>query len=75
VTPIAVAIHPEGENAVFSNATTHVMIEDEAGGGFIVLKQFDDNAQPGELRFDADELRMVSQQAQKLLAAYEKSCK
>lgn len=73
MTPIAVAIHPEGENAVFSNATTHVMIEDEAGGGFIVLRQFGDDAKPGEVRLEMGELRVIAQQAQKLLAAYEKA--
>lgn len=71
ITPITVAVHPEGENAIFGRATTHVTIEDDGGGGFVTLRQFDDDVKPGELRFDADELRAVTQQANKLLALYE----
>ena len=73
VTPIAVAIHPEGENASFGEATTHIVIEDEGGGGFVTLKQFDDDAKPGEIRLEMDEMRMIAKQTRKLLAAYEKA--
>lgn len=73
VTPIAVAIHPEGENASFSETTTHIVVEDEGGGGFVALRQFGDDAKPGEVRLEMGELRVIARQAQKLLAAYEKA--
>lgn len=73
VTPLVVAVHRKGENASFGATATHIVIEDEGGGGFVTLKQFDDDAKPGEIRLEKDEMRTIAQQAQKLLAAYEKA--
>ncbi len=42
-TTITVSIHPEGENPIYGDRATHVSVDDEAGGGFLVIKQHGDS--------------------------------
>ena len=72
LTPIAVSIHPEGENPVFSERATHICIDDDAGGAFLVIKQSVENLDPGIVRLDPDELEVVLAAAQSLIGAYPK---
>jgi hypothetical protein len=60
-TNIVVSVHPEGENPVFSDSATHVCVDDESGGAFIVLKQTGENAQMGEVRLDFEEFKVVAE--------------
>lgn len=66
-TPLTYAVHNEGDNPVFGESATHVSVDDDAGGRFIVLKQ--DYEPHGEqiLRFDLDELIAVTEAAKKLI--------
>lgn len=70
MTPLAISIHPEGENPIYGKRATHVCIEDEVGGAFVVITQTHDDANPGEVRLDPDELPLILQAATKLLADY-----
>lgn len=72
VTPLCVAVHRERENPVFGEGTTHVQLEDEGGGPFVVLRQFGDHEKEGELRFDIDELRVVAREAARMVRRIEK---
>jgi hypothetical protein len=65
-TIIEVAVHYKQINPIFGEGVTHVRIDDEAAGGFIVLKQDDK-----ELRFDLEELEEVIIAARELLAQYD----
>lgn len=47
--------------------TTRVLLDDEAGGWFIVLRQSSDGAKPGETRLDPDEIDAVMDAAKRLL--------
>ena len=71
VTPLCVAVHQEGESPVFGEGTTHVQIEDEGGGAFVVLRQFGDHEKEGELRFDIDELQVVAREAARMVRVCE----
>lgn len=64
-TPLTYAVHNENDSPVFGESTTHVSVEDEAGGAFILLKQFNGGEQV--LRFDLDELLAVTEAAKKLI--------
>lgn len=65
-TPITYAVHRVNDNPVFGESATHVSIDDEAGGAFILLKQTNDCADC-VLRFDLDELIAVTEAAKKLM--------
>ena len=71
VTPVCVAVHREREHPVFGEGTTHVQIEDEGGGAFVVLRQFGDHEKEGEMRFDVDELRVVAREAARMVRVCE----
>ena len=72
-TPLVVAIHREKDSPVFGESTTHVCIADEAGGPFIVLKQFRSGAEgEQEMRFDLDELEAIVKAALSLMKAQPK---
>jgi hypothetical protein len=58
-TPIAYSVHREGDNPIFGESSTHVVIEDESAGPFIVLKQCHDHIKEGEVRFDLEELEAI----------------
>lgn len=66
-TTLSVAIHPPGENPMFSDAATHVSIEDEGGGPFLVIRQQVDHPRAGEVRLDANELDQVIEAGRQLL--------
>lgn len=68
ITPIKYAVHWETENPIYGERVIHVMIDDEAGGPFIVLKSLDGIDK--ELRIDPDEMEIVFKAAQQLLQAY-----
>lgn len=72
VTPLCVAVHREGESPVFGEGTTHVQIEDEGAGAFVILRQFGDHEKEGELRFDSDELQVVTREAARMVRLVEK---
>lgn len=69
-TIISVSVHNEHQNAIFGEGVTHVILEDEAAGGFIQLKQCDDNSEVGSLRLDIDELDAIHDAAHMLLKQY-----
>jgi len=68
-TPIAVAVHIQGESPVFGDSSTQVLVDDEAGGPFIVLRQCNSSTKPGEVRLDMDELELVIRVARRLMKA------
>ncbi len=69
-TPISVAVHLKTHNPVFGEQVTTVIVDDEAGGPFLVLKQSKDTGLQ-ELRMDMEELEAVVIAARKLIAAHE----
>lgn len=64
-TPITTSIHLDGDNPIFG----------ESGGAFIVLKQYNDQNEPGELRFDLKELELIARVAKEMVAEYNKVLK
>lgn len=66
-TLIGIAVHPAGENPIYGEASTHVILDDEAAGPFIVLRQMFDGITPGEVRLDSDELAAVYEAAKRLI--------
>lgn len=70
VTPVAVAVHRVGDSPVFGESMTHIRVEDDAAGPYIVISQpagREGDLKPGELAFDADELPVIYQAAMRLL--------
>lgn len=71
VTPISVSVHLKEESPVFGEATIHVSVDDEAGGPFVVIKQFDHSLEAGELKLDLEQLQKVCAVAKELIAAHQ----
>ena len=69
---LKISVCPKDDNPIFGEKATHITIDDEAAGPFIVLKQSFVHAKPGEVRLDPDEMRHVFEHAQKLLDEYNK---
>jgi len=67
VTTTAYAVHQEGESPVYAETTTHVLLDDDGDGPFIVLQQTDDNAEAGKVKFDVEELPLIVEAAKKLI--------
>ena len=53
ITPVTVAVHPVGENPVFSEQAVHVSISDDGGGPFLTLMQYD-STMVGEIKVGFD---------------------
>ncbi|NCU32974.1 MAG: hypothetical protein EOM23_08610 [Candidatus Moranbacteria bacterium] len=60
-------------NPIYGDST-HISIEDESGGGFIVVAQHTDDGKM-EIRLDKDEIEEVLRIANKLLTAYDAATK
>ena len=71
VTPVAVAVHRVGDSPVFGESMTHIRVEDDGAGPYIVISQPasapDDSLKPGELVFCAEDLPVIYQAAMRLL--------
>jgi hypothetical protein len=61
-----IIVHPEDE-PLFHESATHVSIDDEGGGHYLILTQFPDDPEPGQIRLDFDELDAVYAAAKQLL--------
>ena len=70
ITPIGMSVHLPDESPIFGVSSTHVIVDDEAAGPFIVLRQFRDNAKLGEVRLDIAELEAVLRAARRLIRAH-----
>jgi hypothetical protein len=70
ITPLTVSIHRDGDNAVFGDSAIHVSVDDEAAGGFIVIKSIAYATGLNALRVDIDELPIIQKVAEKLIAEY-----
>lgn len=70
-TILKVSIHRAKENANFGEGATHIEVDDEGGGGFVILSQpSNERVYDGTLRFDLDELKEIAIQAEILLNYY-----
>ena len=72
ITPIGMAVHLPDESPIYGESTIHVLVEDEAGGAFIVLRQVasdGEDMKPGEVRLDLEELEAVMRAARRLIRA------
>lgn len=67
-TTLSIAIHPAGENPVFSDGATHVSVEDDGGGAFLIVRQHLDDPKPGEIRVDPAELDQILEAGRQLLS-------
>ncbi len=67
ITTIAVSVHPQGANPIYSESATHLRIEDDGCGPFRAIRQNIDG-QTGEVRMDKGEIRAVLEAALALMA-------
>ena len=70
ITPIGMSVHLPDESPIFGDSSTHVIVDDESAGPFIVLRQFTDNSKLGEVRLDIAELEAVLRAARRLIRAH-----
>lgn len=71
-TVMKIAVHPAGENPELSELTTHVSVNDEGGGPYLVIEQFDDNRKPGMVRIDFDELEVIAAVGKEIIEGMKK---
>jgi hypothetical protein len=69
LTTIGISVHPKDENPFFSENATHVSLDDEAGGAFLVLTQCPDDVGPGvaKMKINIDEFPLIVEAVNKLL--------
>jgi hypothetical protein len=72
ITPIGMSVHLPDESPIYGESTTHVVVEDEAAGPYIVLRQFGEESKVGEVRLDLEELEAVLRAARMLIRAQPK---
>lgn len=68
-TPTAVAVHAEDDNPVFGETATHIRVNDEGDGPFLVITQFRESLGPGEIWLCIEEIDAVAVAARSLIAA------
>jgi hypothetical protein len=57
IRPTKYNLYREGDNPIFGDSVTEIGIEDEAAGGFLIIRQHESDFGPGGiLRFDLEEL-------------------
>jgi hypothetical protein len=68
--PLKYSVFGKNDNPIFGEFATHISIDDEAAGGFIVLEQFPDDGHQ-KIKLDLPELEEILRLANKLIAAYD----
>lgn len=71
--PLRFSVYREGDSPVFGESATHVCVDDDAGGAFIVLRQSYEPRGEQVLRFDLDELLAVTVAARGLMEEHKTS--
>jgi hypothetical protein len=66
-----ITVLPKGES-IFSQLATEISIVDEAAGPFIEMRQFPDEGDEKNLRFDLDEWPHIAKAVGKLIQEIEK---
>jgi hypothetical protein len=66
-----ITVLPKGE-PIFSHQATEISIVDEAAGPFIEIRQFPDEGDEKNLRFDLDEWPHIAKAVGKLIQEIEK---
>jgi hypothetical protein len=69
ITPIGMSVHMPDESPIFGDSSTHVMVDDDAAGPYLVLRQYGNERKVGEVRLDIDELESVMRAARRLIRA------
>jgi hypothetical protein len=69
-TPIGTSVHQHDVNPLYGEGVTHVLLEDNAAGAYILLKQCDEHSKVGEIRLDIEELEAVLVAARDLIENY-----
>ena len=69
ITPIGMSVHLPDESPIFGEDATHVLIDDDAAGPYLVLRQYGREAKVGEVRLDLAELEAVMRAARRLIRA------
>ena len=68
--PKGFIVKPDNEH-IFSEFATEIILEDEAGGAFVVIKQLTDNAQPGLISVSSEDWPLIRGAIDKLVKAAE----
>lgn len=66
-TIMKISIHLENDSPVFGESATHVSVDDESGGTFLVIEQHYDDSKVGTVRMCVEELEAVMKAARKLI--------
>ena len=68
--PLKYSLFYKDDNPIFGEGATHISIDDEAAGGFVVIEQFPEEGKQ-TIRLDLPELKELLTLATKLIADYE----
>ena len=53
---------------IFANSVTHVEIDDEAAGEFVLIKQIHESAEPGEISVENGQWEAIKAAVEQLLS-------
>lgn len=67
-TVLKVSVTYRDSNPVFGEGTTHIELDDEGAGAFILLSQT--SSTDGKLKLDMEELELIVDTAKKMIADY-----
>jgi hypothetical protein len=71
-TPLKVALHLSSSEPLWGDSVTHIELDDELGGAFVVLKQWDSDGNEQSLRLDMEELELVTFNARQMIEVYDR---
>lgn len=71
-TPLKVSIHNRITNPIFGEQVTHLEIDDEAAGPFLILNQ-ECLGEMNTIRLDIEELEVIVKEARKMIEIYKEN--
>ena len=71
-TVLGIAVHFDNENPLFGAQSTHVLLKDESGGGFVEIRQIrGDGKDGGSIELNPEEIDVVFNAAKRILNQYD----
>ena len=72
IVPIKYSMFMKDDNPIFGESVTHIYLEDDAGGAYIVIEQNPDEG-PQKIKLDLDELIQLSELAINMVKEYDEA--
>lgn len=73
--PITYSIFHDDENPIFGETATHIKLDDENAGAFLIIEQDMEGLKEGQVKIELEELEVICKLGREMIQKYNKETK